>query len=497
MPSVPLVRFSGAPRLLALALALTLGLVAPAGRAHAQAPTYRFDLRAEKLDVPTSAWQVTRVLDLRADRSQLGSVHRGLGNQLVPATFAQPLAAELLQFIGAQLPTRAGARPVVMRVFTLGIGEDLRPTSEHGEAELVADFLEQLPDSTFRVLLLVGETTRRGGLDVTKFHPANIAAVLQQALRQLAALPTAPPAAETLGRADVLAGRGGAAARRWAVQAAPAPRHGFYRSLQEFRDNAPLEPAQPFAVTHVPHTAQRWAGSDEIQVSYLYLDNTHPARPVPPGDLWGLSDGKELFIAYRNRFYQLLAAADGRSYTFVGPPVFNPQVAAGRAAATIGGGLIGAALAGAAYGPDVMATYELRLASGRVLPVQDAGQTDADGFAKAPAAAQVYVYRPADAARRTAVAVRANGEAAVALPARYFLPLTWENSRTDLQICVQAGSGPETCQSIRPSFEQPTYFECVVPADGGAPVLRPVPVKDGALAVRRLQSVLAADPSDK
>ena len=474
-----------------------MALLLPALPGRAQAPLYTFDLRAEKLDVPASSWQVTRVLDLRADRRQLGSIHRGLGNQLVPATLAQPLAAEVQQLITAQLPARAGARPVVLRVFTLSIGEDLRPTSEHGEAELVADFLEPLPDSTFRVLLPVGETTRRGGLDVTKFHPTNVALVLQQALRRLAALPTAPPAAEILSRADALAGRGGAAALRFAVQTTAAPKRGFYHSLQEFRDNTPTEPAQPFLVTHVPHTGKRWAGSDEIQVSYLYLDAAHPARPVATGDLWGLSDGQELFIAYRNRFYQLLAAPDGRSYTFVGPPVFNPQVAAGRAAATIGGGLIGGALAGAAYGPDLMAPYELHLASGRVLPVQDAGQTDADGFAKAPATAQVFVFRAADAARRTTLTLRAGGQPPTDLPARYFLPITWENRRAELQICVQAGAGPETCQSFTPSFDQPTYLECTVPADGGAPVLRPVSAKDGALAVRRMQSVLTADPSDK
>jgi hypothetical protein len=494
MHSFPFVR-------ICLAAGLLTSLLLAAHPGYAQAPIYRFDLHNEKLEVPASAWQVTRVLDLRTDRSQLGSIHRGLGNQLVPAAFSQPLAAEVQQLISAQLPARTGARSVVMRVFTLSIGEDLRPTSEHGEAELVADFLEPLPDSTFRVLLPVGETTRRGGLDVTKFHAANIAVVLQQALRQLAALPAALPAApataETLSRADALAGRGGAAARRFAVQTAPAPRRGFYRSLEEFRDNTPLESVPPFVVTHVPHTGKRWAGSDEIQVSYLYLDAAHPARPVSTGDLWGLSDGKECFIAFRNRFYQLQPAADGRSYTFVGPPVFNPQVATDRAVATIAGGLIGAAIASAAYGPDVMAPYELHLASGRVLPVQDAGQTDADGFAKAPARAQVYVYRAADAAKRTAVTLRTDGQPAVDLPTRYFLPITWEGHGTELQICVQAGTGSEICQSFKPSFEQPTYLECTIPTDGGAPVLRPVSTKDGALAVRRMQSVLTADPSDK
>ena len=169
---------------LCLAIAWTLGT---GGASHAQAPSYRFDLAAEKLDVPAGPWQVTRVLDLRADRSRLGSVRRGVENLSASADFIQALAPELLGFFQAKLLPRPTARPVLMRVFSLAIAEDLRLSSEHSEAELEADFLELQPDSTFRVVLSVGETTRRNGLDVTRFHPANVALVLQQALRQLQA----------------------------------------------------------------------------------------------------------------------------------------------------------------------------------------------------------------------------------------------------------------------------------------------------------------------
>lgn len=470
------------PKLLPLLLFLLL-----AGPAGAQSTAYRFDLSAEKLDVPTGPWRVARVLDLRPDRSQLGSVHRGLENQLAPANFTQPLAAEVQQFLSAKLPAAPGARPVVLRVFALSVAEDLRATSEHGEAELVADFLEPLPDSTFRVLLPVGELVRRGGLDVTKFHPANIAQALQQALRQLAALPAAPAQAEILSRADALAGRGGAGSQRFAVQAANPPRRGFYRSFQEFRDNAPTEPNQPFLVKHIAHTGKRWAGTDEIQIDYLFLDAAHPARAVPTGDLWGLSDGKELFIAYRNRFYQLQASADGRTYTFMGPPVFNPQVANARAAAAVAGGLIGAAIAGAALGPDVMALHELHLASGRVVPAEQTGQTDADGFTRAPDTARVYVYRRGTPGDGPAIRLRAGSQNPEELAARQWQLVKWTDRRHDLHLCAEADRQPPACQEFVPDFSQPSYYECVVPADGGAPKLLPVPAKEGAFELKRLR----------
>lgn len=468
------------------------------GVAQAQPQPYRFDLQAEKLDVPAGPWQVVRVLDLRADRSRLGTVHRGLDNLLAPADFTQPLAAEVLQFLRAKLPAGPDARPVLLRVFALAVGEDLRMSSENAEAELVADFLEPQPDSTFRVLLAVGETTRRGGLDVTKFHPANVALMLQQALQKLAALPAAPAPtpAETLSRADVLAGRGGAAARRFAIQEA-TPARGFYRSFQEFRDNAPSAPAYPFAITHVAHAGKRWAGTEEVQVNYLQTDDRHLARPVSTADLWGLSDGAETLLVYRNRFYQLLPAADGRSYTFIGPPLFNAPAMSNVVGAALIGGMVGAAVMGTGKSSGSMAPYELHLATGRVVPAQETNPTGADGFSAAPATAYVYVYRRPDAAKGTPVIFSATGQPAVDLPARHFVALTWQDRNRELQLCAQAGAGAPTCQGLVPDFAQPTYFECTVPPGGGAPVLRPVPAKEGAAEVRRMQSATRMDASDK
>ncbi|WP_210517885.1 hypothetical protein [Hymenobacter terricola] len=474
-------------RLLPFCLAFAALLLARPGQAQS---AYRFDLKAEKLDVPAGPWQVARVLDLRADRSRLGTVHRGMNNAVVSADFTQPLAAELQQFLRAQLPAGPGTRPVLMRVFTLALNEQLRASAEHAETELVADFLEPQPDSTFRLLLAVGETAQRGGLDVTKHHAANIALVLQQALRQLEALPA--PTAETLSRADALAGRGGAMAQRFPIQTATAPKRGFYRSLQEFRNNAPTEPQYPFAITHVAHPGKRWAGTDEAQPTYLGTDDKHPNRPVPTSDLWGLSDGTEMLIAYRHSFYKLLPAADGRTYTFMGPPVFDEKAAANMAGAAAMGGLLGAAIAGAANSAGALDLYEMHLASGRVVPVEQAGQTDADGFAIAPDTAKVYVYRRSDPAKDQTVAIGAANQPAQPLHTWQWTAITWTDRRKELKVCAQLGTGPEACREFVPDFSHPSYLECVVPADGGAPELRPVSVKEGQFEMKRIQRLARA-----
>jgi hypothetical protein len=297
-----------------------------------------------------------------------------------------------------------------------------------------------------------------------------------------------PANSETLSRADALAGRGGVLARRYPIQAAgAAPKRGFYRSFEEFLNNTPSEPAYPFTIEHIAHPGKRWAGTDEVQPNYLHTDKSHPARPVWPSGLWGLSDGKELLIAYNNHFYKLLPAADGRTYTFIGPPVFDAQAAANVATGAVVGGLIGAAVASAANGTRQMDPYELRLASGRVVPLQDAAQTDANGFAKAPDSVRVYVYRRADAAKGKPVTFSASGQDDLELQARHWTALTWRDRQHELKLCVRVGTGPEGCQAFVPDFSQPTYLECTVPADGGAPVLRAVPAKEGLFELRRIQ----------
>ena len=461
---------------------LLASLLLAAGTVRAQ--FYPIELTREKLAVPASPWQVVRVLDLRPDRSRLGPVRQGLRNEAGSANFAQPLAAELLQVLQVQVPLQATSRPVVMRVFTLALSEDLRANSEAAEAELVADFLEPQPDSTFRVVLAVGESTRRSGLDVTKYHAPNLALLLQQGLQQLAA--TAVPAQpELLSRAEALAGQGGAQSQRFPIQLAATPRRGFYRSFQEFRDNAPSEPDYTFAIEHIAHPGERWAGTDEVQAVYLRTDAKHQRTLVSRSNLWGLSDGREMLIAHRGHFYKLQPAADGHRYTFLGPPLFDEKTANNVAAAAALGGAVGAAIASAASSAPPVLPYEVHLLSGRVMPVPEAGHSDSSH--SVPDTARVYVLRRAESPKSQSVALRLPGRATQDFVARQWLVVPWTDRRQELSLCAQAARGAETCFRLVPDFSQPTYVECIVTTDSEPPTFRQLSAREGAFEIRRLR----------
>ncbi|MDQ2792398.1 MAG: hypothetical protein M3Y12_00095, partial [Bacteroidota bacterium] len=258
------------------------------------------------------------------------------------------------------------------------------------------------------------------------------------------------------------------------------------------RDNAPSEPDYPFAIEHIPHPSPRWAGTDEVQAAYLRTDAKHQRTLVSRSKIWGLSDGKEMLIAYQGSFYKLRPAADGRNFTFLGPPLFDEQTASKVAAAAVVGGALGAAIVGAAANAEPPTLpYEIHLASGRVLPVPEAGQPGAARAPKPPDTARVYVFRRADSPKDRAVALHVNGQAGQALPACQWVVLRWTDRRQEMSICAQPGAAPDNCHRFVPDFSQPNYFECVVPADGSPPTLVPVAAKAGAFEIRRIRLLTA------
>ena len=451
---------------------------------RAQPGTFFITLKAEKLDVPASPWRVVQVLDARAHRRQLGTVRRGVTNAEGPADFAQPLPAEILRFIQQHQAADTG-RPVVLRVLTLAINEDLRANSETGEAELVADFLELQPDSTYRLLLPVGEMLRRGGLDVTGHHAANVAELLQRALRQLAARP--PDAATPdiiITRAQALAGQGGAMALRWpAQQGTPAPR-GLYRTFADFRNHAPEPGTRVFSITTPERPSKKELATGEVRVEYLDPTADNPRLPVR--DVWGASDGEHDFINYQSHFYPVLPASDGRSFTFQGPPVFDAAKATNVALGAVVGGAIGAAVVAGHYSAtSPVGSYEVHLATGRVMPAEDF-RLDAQGFSVTDSAI-VYLYRrPGGAAKEPLNVLLAGRNVATLAPGQY-LRLAWTDHKQDLALCLQLPGAAASCQQLQPDFKTAIYLECNVPATSQPATTKPATVKEGAWQVKRLK----------
>lgn len=443
----------------------------------AAAQSYLIDLTKQSIALePSGHYQVTQVVDARPDRSRLGAVYQGLDNVLTSVNFSQPFE-EALSGIVQRVPPGAATRPVVMRVHTLSVGEEIRTTAETGTVELVVDYLQQR-GADYAVLLTTGETLETGGLDVTGKHAGLVALGLRNSLLRLAALPPDAPALGTLLTWEqVLAGKNGPADARYPIQQEPL-RRGIYNSFEEFRANRPGIVDEPFVLSTRKRTGKQWAGADAVDAAYLYLSPEKPARPVR--NVWGMCDGGKAYILYRNDFFELQPS--GNSYTFLG---ITPANSNDVAAASIVGGLAGAALASAISGGQPR-PYEVHLSSGRVIASAIQDITDAQGFARADTAA-VYLYRRPDAAPTQALTIVADGREIGTLLPNSYLALSWADRRRKLTVCAQGTQ--QACHSFVPDFAAVTYLECSVPgAVDATPAFKQVVAKEGIFYVKKFRA---------
>lgn len=105
----------------------------------------------------------------------------------------------------------------------------------------------------------------------------------------------------------------------------------------------------------------------------------------------------------------------------------------------------------------------------------------------------MYVYRRSDSAKDQTVAVGAANQPTRPLRNWQWTFVTWTDRRQELKVCAQLGTAAATCHEFVPDFSQPSYLECVVPAGGGAPELRPVPAKEGQFELKRIQRLAKAN----
>jgi hypothetical protein len=484
-----------------------LGLLLTARPSHAQPEPYYFSLpdAAKAEAVPgaaTANWYVARVHDARPDRSRLGTVRRGLDNLPAPAMLTQPVTSAVLAFCRQQLPPRPGSQPVVLRLLAFSVGEDVRPTSENGEAELIGDFLLPQSDSSFRVLLPVAEFVRRGGLDVTLHHSANLGGILTRALGQLAALPAPTSPTPPLSRADALAGRGTAP---FPVQAQTpvAGEGGFYRTFADFRANIITPASRAFELKPTPRSLNGKLGNaEELEAYYFYLSAEEPRELIPLADIWGLTDGHQRYVVQRNRLYPLLPGPDGRSFTFTAPA---PVDMAGSASRALAGGLVGGAVGAglaAASGPNAgLATYELHLPTGRLLAQDETFA--ASGFADVnPEAGILYLFRRADNVSAEPLLVQRDGRTIASLLPQQYVRLAAPGRQQELVLCLQRPTAtaptPEAarllqaaaCLPVAPDRAAPIYIECVAaPGPMQVPALRAVTTRTGNMQIKRMKLV--------
>lgn len=446
--------------------ALTLWLGLPA---TGQAQVYYLDLSKAVLDLPARAVHVEQVLDARPRRAGLGTVHRGLNNVRQPADLRPSVPAALTTWLQAQLPARPTDHPVLLVLRELQLNEEINAFSEKASLDVSVDVYARLADG-YHYVLNAAELVESKGMETTAQHPANLALAFQRSLAQCQTIDwnkLPPQPARTLAELQQL-GRSTVALRYPALLDSVRPK-GYYPTFLAFRNNQPVtEPA--LSVKTTPRTAKGWVGTLEVEPAVAAATGA----PTALRNVWGFSDGQQVYIWHNRRYLPLTRAGD--SFHFVG--FTGPDPGAVGTAGFLGGAVGGAVAAAATMGKP--GDFTLDMVTGAVSPFAEAsGAAPAD-------TALIYVYRRASSAPGP-VQVLLNGKAVAELDAYQVVAIPYLDKVNEVSLCLQ--TAPGRCVAFIPTFGTASYVEIARnPADPAKPPLERVAAKKGVFDLRVIQA---------
>ena len=452
---------------------LLLGLLlawAGTGQA-AQAQIYYLDLSKQALSLPERALYIEQVLDGRAKRTGIGTVHRGLYNALQQADLRPNVPQALTTWVQGQLPQRPTDHPVVLVVRQLAITEEINAFSEKASLDLAIDVYAHLADG-YHYVLSAAELVEGKGLETTARHPINLAVALQRCLAQCQSVNWAqlpPQPARTLAELQQL-GHPATPVLTYAILTDSVHRKGYYPTFLAFRNNQPVtEPALSIAST--PRTAKGWEGTLEVVPT---LAPTPTSSSETLRKVWGFSDGKLLYVLH-NRHY-LPLTRDGSVFRFVGFAGADPGAVstAGYLAGPLGAGIAAAATTGKP------ADYTLDMVTGNVSPFREtSGPPPAD-------TALIYVYRRAGVTPKP-TRVLLNGKVVAELNEWQFVAIPWTDKLHEVSLCLE--DIPGRCASFIPEFGRTAYVEIARnSADATKPALEQVAAKKGVFDLRVIRA---------
>ncbi|MGI4761244.1 MAG: hypothetical protein ACRYF0_11090 [Janthinobacterium lividum] len=453
-------------------LLTVLGLALPGGICRAQVVQYLAEPQGLTALPPAPAY-IARVVDARPYRTALGYTKAG-SPVAQPLMFRDELAATMQRCFTHFAPGQPQAVPLVLRLTRLEAAEDTRYLSAakvtatmeailyapqaDGTYRAVANFAQQLqhPVSGGAGAALVSHTINLTALFLNAaavganqaawlaFGPAYSAAQLATVVEPTATLPRLQPG---------------------------APRKpGFYYSWAEFRADDPGEPGAP-EVEARPIAGSQWAGDEDIKPYHI-----RNGKRVLATDVWGFSDGDQVYIRQGRDFYRLRPHQD--DYIFFGR--------AGTDAATHSAiNMLGVASAlttgvgGLSTNAEHRALYRLSTVTGTVSESESMGTALASGGERPT---QLFIYRPRQA-KGAAVRVRlSSGGSAQELAANDYVSFS-PPLGPPITVYLTPATGPEIALPVALTTSAAVYLE-YSPAD-------PLPlhqVKEavGAAAVTRL-----------
>ena len=384
---------------------------------------------------------IESVLDGRSVPYALGMGRKGAGSQIAPVFFEKEMTDELLAFIRTSNPAGEGRRPVTMRVNKLYVYESQLTNLELAGLEINLSFLEKDASGHWVELYNVGTVLEKEtSIDATLMHRKNIEAGLEYCFGVLARQFTTGVLWQY--PFDINQ-HGDSIAQRFAVcHLSGVPESGYFRTFEDFRDNLPQKQVQfvkkESKVLKNGNTAAEFERTDGRKMDYS------------ADQMWGLSDGKHVYLNTGGRFLQLdrVAAGDYR----INIKVTKKSGHAGAVIGSVFGGLVGGAigaLVDEATEKEDIELARLDLMTAGLIPLKVPTNRRQEG--------RLVLYSDSFYKENTIAEVRANGQLKGKVEPGAALRLRFVPPYEPIELCVNIG-GVQQCEMVHPDLFLTDYY---------------------------------------
>lgn len=258
-----------------------------------------------KLDPPfikaiDADFYISKVIDNRLNKENIGVIQKGLGNRKVPADFEGGLITQLSSFLAKLLQVSEKKAPFVLQINQLSIYERTSAFTEMGGCEVRLEFLKEEKDE----LLSFGEFTavveNKGMSDVTDKHDERIMEALTTCINDFSKT-------DWENTTPVITAENDTVQADYAYDYTIKPKKGLYRSFNTFLKNTPFDTSAYFF-----QPIKRKQRFERYQV----YDNEEENRVK---NIFGFSDGEHFYLSameYTSSHYFIKSQFSGRFIYF-------------------------------------------------------------------------------------------------------------------------------------------------------------------------------------
>lgn len=289
---------------------------------------YFYYLEGIKIDLINPNFIVTKVVDDRKIKTNIGFTETGVANKTFAAQFSKPLETEVISFLNDNLNKQGTAIEVVVK--TLRIYEMKGSETNLGGCEIILDFY--IEDETGRYLVLRSNNLSEiSGLNITKRQDENIANAFKMCLDELGRvnlLNTNQFMKIDVGRKIEIPD-----SINYSIPVFKEKlKTGMYETYYELKNNIP-------SITEEFHIDKRPIKFKEWEDDYYIIP-----KPLSTGylmqDIWGFTYNDTAYISHQGGYFPLII--ENNEIYFYGYGVANYHATQ---SATALGGLLGLSLA--------------------------------------------------------------------------------------------------------------------------------------------------------